>query len=225
MLPERTLKKEIIDEFKKLDVPSISDAMDKLKIFGALYHIKAVVPDTYLCGQAFTVHYVPNGSIKRTVGDFIDDILPGEVAVLDNNGRDDCTVWGDIMSIYASQHKIAVTVIDGVCRDINVIRELRYPIFTKGTYMVTGKDRVFVDKVGGTVSISGVQVNPGDLVCGDNTGVIVVPFERVEEVLAVAKNIEKVEQQILQKVREGMPLKEARKQTGYHTLQTPDGEK
>lgn len=55
-------------------------------------------------------------------------------------------------------------------------------------------------------------MNPGDLVCGDNTGVIVVPFERVEEVLAVAKNIEKVEQQILQKVREGMPLKEARKQ-------------
>ena len=224
MLPERTLRKEVIEEFKKLDVPSISDAMDKLKLSGALYHIKAVVPDTYVCGQAFTVHYIPNGTIKGTVGDFIDDILPGEVAVIDNNGRDDCTVWGDIMSIYASQHGIAGTVIDGVCRDINVIRQLKYPIFTKGTYMVTGKDRVTVDKVGGTVSIAGVQVNPGDLVCGDNTGVIVVPFEHAEEVLAVAKQIEIVEQQILQKVRSGMKLKDARKQTGYHTLQTPDSE-
>lgn len=222
MLPERTLKPEIIEAFKKLDVPSISDAMDKLKLFGALYHIKAVVPDTYVCGQAFTVHYVPNGMIKGTVGDFIDDILPGEVAVIDNNGRDDCTVWGDIMSIYASQHGIAGTVIDGVCRDINVIRDLKYPIYTKGTYMVTGKDRVYVDKVGGTVSIAGIQVNPGDLVCGDNTGVVVVPFERAEEVLAVAQNIEKVEQEILKKVRSGMKLKDARKETGYHTLQTPD---
>lgn len=224
MLPERTLKPEIIEAFKKLDVPSISDAMDKLKLFGALYHIKAVVPDTYVCGQAFTVHYVPNGMIKGTVGDFIDDILPGEVAVIDNNGRDDCTVWGDIMSIYASQHGIAGTVIDGVCRDINVIRELKYPIYTKGTYMVTGKDRVYVDKVGGTVSIAGIQVNPGDLVCGDNTGVVIVPFERVEEVLAVAQNIEKVEQEILKKVRSGMKLKDARKETGYHTLQTPDAQ-
>jgi len=225
MLPERTLKPEIIEEFKKLDVPSISDAMDKLRLFGALYHIKAVVPDTYVCGQAFTVHYVPNGIIKGTVGDFIDDILPGEVAVIDNNGRDDCTVWGDIMSIYASQHGIAGTVIDGVCRDINVIRELKYPIYTKGTYMVTGKDRVCVDKVGGTVSIAGIQVNPGDLVCGDNTGVVIVPFERAEEVLAVAKNIERVEQEILKKVRSGMKLKDARRETGYHTLQTPDAEK
>ncbi len=218
MLPERTLPKEIIEEFKKLDVPSISDAMDKLRLFGALYHIKAVVPDTYVCGQAFTVHYVPNGTVKGTVGDFIDDILPGEVAVIDNNGRDDCTVWGDIMSIYASQHGIAGTVIDGVCRDINVIRKLKYPIYTKGTYMVTGKDRVHVDKVGGTVSIAGIQVNPGDLVCGDNTGVVIVPFEHCEEVLAVAKSIEKTEQQILNKVRAGMKLKDARKETGYHTL-------
>ena len=69
---------------------------------------------------------------------------------------------------------------------------------------------------------SGVQVNPGDLVCGDNTGVIVVPFEHVEEVLAVAKNIESVEQQILKKVRAGMKLKDARRETGYRTLQTPE---
>ncbi|MBR3363759.1 MAG: hypothetical protein IKG53_02675, partial [Solobacterium sp.] len=89
---------------------------------------------------------------------------------------------------------------------------------------VTGKDRVTVDKVGGTVSIAGIQVNPGDLICGDNTGVIVIPFEHAEEVLAVAKQIEKVEQQILEKVRGGMKLKEARKETGYHTLQTPDSE-
>ncbi len=224
MKPELTLPKEIIDEYKKLDVPSISDAMDKLKLYGGLLHIKAVVPDTYVCGQAFTIHYVPCGEVKGTVGDFIDDILPGEVAVIDNNGREDCTVWGDIMSIYATKKGIAGTVIDGVCRDINVIRELKYPIYTKGTYMVTGKDRVYVDRVNEPVSIAGVQVNPGDLIVGDNTGVIAVPFNKVEEVLKVAKQIEAVEQTIVSKVKAGMQLKEARKETGYHTLQTPDEE-
>ncbi len=217
-----TLSKEIIEAYKKLDVPSISDAMDKLKIAGGLLGIKPVVADTFICGQAFTVHYMPCGEIKGTVGDFIDDILPGEVAVIDNQGRMDCTVWGDIMSIYATQKGIAGTIVDGVCRDINVIRELKYPIFTKGTYMVTGKDRVYVDYVNGPVNIAGIQVNPGDLICADNTGAVVVPFGRAREVLATAQEIERVEQLIVSKIREGMTLKEARKQTGYHTLQTPE---
>ena len=221
MKAERTLAKELIEEYRKLDTPSVSDAMDKCRIYGGLLNIKPVVPDTCLCGQAFTVHYLPCGQVKGTVGDFIDDILPGEVAVLDNNGRMDCTVWGDIMSIYADKKGIAGTVIDGVCRDINVIRELKYPIFSKGTYMVTGKYRVFVDKTGEPVTVAGVQVNPGDLIVGDNTGVVVVPFERAEEVLRVAKEIERVEKQIVEKVRSGMPLKQARQETGYHTLQTP----
>lgn len=224
MKAELTLPKEIVEEFKKLDVPSISDAMDKLRIYGGLLNIKAVVADTYVCGQAFTVHYVPCGEVKGTVGDFIDDILPGEVAVIDNNGRLDCTVWGDIMSIYATKKGIAGTVIDGVCRDINVIRKLRYPIYTKGTYMVTGKDRVYVDRINEPVSISGVQVNPGDLIVGDNTGVVVVPFNRAEEVLKIAKEIERVEQMIVSKVKDGMALKEARRQMGYHKLQTPEQE-
>lgn len=177
---------------------------DKLKLYGGLLNIKPVVPDTYICGQAFTAYCVLYGEIKGTVGDFIDDILPGEVAVIDNNGRQDCTVWGDIMSIYATEKGIAGTVIDGVCRDINVIGELKYPIFTKGTYMVTGKDRVYVDRINETVSIAGVQVNAGDLIVGDNTGVIAVPFNQTEEVLKVAKEIERVEQMIVSKVKSGI---------------------
>lgn len=224
MKSELTLKKEIIEAFKKLDTPSISDAMDKLKIAGGLLDIKPVVPDTYMCGQAFTVHYVPCGEVRGTVGDFIDDILPGEVAVLDNNGRIDCTVWGDIMSVYAMKKGIAGTVINGVCRDINVIRELEYPIYTKGTYMVTGKDRVYVDRINETVNVAGIQVNPGDLIVGDNTGVVVVPFNRAEEVLEVALEIERKEKIILDLINAGCTLKEARENTGYHKLQTPDKE-
>jgi len=80
----------IIEAFKKLDTTSVSDALDRLGITGGLLGIKPVVNDTTICGQAFTVHYVPCGSVKGTVGDFLDDVKPGQVVVIDNSGRDYC---------------------------------------------------------------------------------------------------------------------------------------
>lgn len=221
MRKEWILPEAVIAGYKSVDVATVSDALDKLSIAGGLLGLKPVVPDTGMCGQAFTVHYLPCGQNRGTVGDFIDDILPGEVAVLDNGGRLDCTVWGDIMAIYASRKGIAGTVIDGVCRDVNVIRELRYPIFSKGTYMVTGKDRVFADRINEPVAICGVQVCPGDLLIGDNSGALVVPRTRAVEVLDVALAIEEKERQIVASIENGMPLREAREKSGYHTLQTP----
>lgn len=215
------LKPDVIERFKKLDTTSVSDAVDKLGLPPCgLHRIVSVVPGTSLCGQAFTVHYLPCGTIKGTVGDFLDDVNPGQVVVIDNAGRDTCTVWGDIMTIAAKQTSIAGTVIDGVCRDIPVIRQQKYPIFTKGAYMVTGKDRVFVDAVNVPVSISGVQVNPGDLIMADDSGAIRVPVEHALAVLDIAQNIALTEKHIEELILSGVPLKEARRQTGYHKLQT-----
>ncbi|WP_312832995.1 RraA family protein [Sedimentibacter saalensis] len=214
--------KDIIESLKKLDTPSVSDALDKLGIPCGLYGIKPVNLGSKMCGEAFTVHYVPCGEVKGTVGDFLDDIKPGQVAVLDNGGRDYCTVWGDIMAWVASKKGIAGTVIDGVCRDIPVVRETGYAMFTKGYYMVTGKDRVEVDATNIPVSISGVKVCPGDIILGDDSGAIVIPKDRAIEVLEIAENIEKTERHIIELVKEGNTLKEARKITGYHKLQTND---
>ena len=214
------LPRELIDAFAKLDTPCISDAMDRLGIPCALFGIKPIVPGTKLCGQAFTVHYTACGRIKGTVGDFLDDVQPGQIVVIDNGGRLDCTVWGDIMSICASQRGIAGTVIDGVCRDLPVIRRLNYPVFTKGCYMSTGKDRVYVDRLNEPVTVSGLQVLPGDLLLADDSGAVVIPHACAGQVLAAAQEIAAVEDQIVARVLEGCPLKEARAQLGYHALQT-----
>ena len=210
----------IIDRYKKLDPASVSDAMDRLGLPCGLLGIHGVVPGTKACGQAFTVHYTACGETKGTVGDFLDDVEPGQVVVIDNGGRLNCTVWGDIMSYVASSKGIAGTVIDGVCRDIPTIEELKYPIFTKGTYMVTGKDRVYVDQVNVPVTVSEVQVEPGDLILADDTGAVTIPFSKAEQVLVIAEEIEEKEQQIRDAVKAGATLKEARAKTGYHTLQT-----
>jgi len=211
---------DLIEGFRNMDTPSVSDALDRLGIQGGLEGIRPVVSGLVMCGRAFTVHYVPCGTIKGTVGDFLDDVKPGQVVVIDNGGRTYCTVWGDLMSITATRMKLAGTVIDGVCRDIPKIKSLSYPIFTKGCFMVTGKDRVEVDFVNEPVGISGVQVKPGDIILADDSGALVVPWEKAPEVLKVAQEIALKEETIEKSVLGGKTLREARAAVSYHHLQT-----
>lgn len=211
---------EIVRRLKALDTTCVSDALDRLGIKCALFDIKPLLSNSKICGPAYTVHYVPCGISKGTVGDFIDDVKPGEVVVIDNSGRRNCTVWGDIMSVVASKTGIEATVIDGVCRDIPVIKKLNYPIFSKGYYMSTGKDRVEVDAVNVPVSISDVQVRPGDFILGDDSGVIVIPKERAMEVIEIAEDIDMKEKMIEEEFLSGKSLRDARNKFNYHHLQT-----
>jgi 4-hydroxy-4-methyl-2-oxoglutarate aldolase len=210
---------ELVQEFMKTSTPNISDALDKLQIRGGCHGLLPIVQGKKMIGSAFTVKYVPIGEDKGTVGDYIDEAQPGDVIVLDNGGRTDCTVWGDILTHVATSKGIAGTVIDGVCRDVDGIRQMDYPMFSRGHFMVTGKDRVMVQSVNQTVSISNVQVRPGDLIMADETGVLVIPRNRAEEVLAVAKQIDDAEKLILEDFEKGLTLGEARKKHKYDELQ------
>ncbi len=210
----------LVNAFKALSTPNISDAMDRLGIPGGCLGLTPIVQGQHIAGAAFTVHYIPTGMVKGTVGDFLDDVPAGDVVVIDNAGRTYCTVWGDLMTILAHKKGIAGTVIDGVCRDVPRVRELSYPIYTRGHYMVTGKDRVQVDGVNVPISLSGIQVKPGDIIVADDSGVLVVPFERAEEVLAAAREIGEAEDFIEKALMEGTSMAEARKRFGYHNLQS-----
>jgi 4-hydroxy-4-methyl-2-oxoglutarate aldolase len=219
--PEMTdLDSTILDGFKNLDTTCVSDALDKLGLVGGLLSIRPVVEGVSFCGPAFTVHYVPCGTEKGTVGDFLDDVAPGQVVVLDNGSRLDCTVWGELMTISAIRHGIAGTVIDGVCRDVPGIRRYQYPIFTRGCYMVTGKDRVQCDRTNIPVAVSGVCVSPGDLVMGDDSGALVVPGEKAEQIYELAKEVAEREAVIEQELHLGASLRDARAKVNYHQLQT-----
>ncbi|MFE7243119.1 RraA family protein [Streptomyces sp. NPDC057580] len=208
------------DVFLALGTATLSDAMDRLGIEGTCLGIAPIDPDFTLVGRARTVRYGPCGTQKGTVGDFIDDFSAGTVAVLDNAGRPDCTVWGDILTEYAHRNALAGTVIDGVCRDGALSRSLRYPVFSRGRYMRTGKDRVQVEELDGPVVIGGVRVVPGDLLVGDGDGVVVVPAPHEQQVFEVAVSIDEREEKIREAVRSGSPLAAARERFGYHSLQT-----
>ena len=204
----------------KLDTASLSDAMDRLGIVGQCYRIGPRSSSFRMAGRAFTVLYGPAGTPPGTVGDFIDDVPPGHVVVLDNGGRDNATVWGDILTEVAHRRGIAGTVIDGICRDVALCLELGYPIYTRGHWMRTGKDRVQVEATNTTVNIGDARVAPGDIMRGDADGVLVLPKEHEQRILDTAETIQEAENSIRTAVRGGMRLDDARKHHGYHKLQT-----
>ncbi len=161
----------------KLDTATLSDALDKLGIAGQCYKIKPRDGGFRMAGRAWTLLYGPSGKPSGTVGDYIDDVPPGSVIVLDNGGRENATVWGDILTEIAHRRGIAGTVIDGICRDTHLCTSLGYPVFSKVHGMRTGKDRVQVEATGVPVNIGDARVAPGDLVKGDADGVVVIPKE------------------------------------------------
>jgi regulator of RNase E activity RraA len=204
----------------KLDTASLSDALDKLDIAGQCHRIKPRDASFRMAGRAWTLLYGPAGNPPGTVGDYIDDVPPGSVIVLDNGGRENATVWGDILTEIAHRRGIAGTLIDGICRDTDLCRRLGYAIFSKDHWMRTGKDRVQVEATGVPVNIGDARVAPGDLVKGDTDGVVVIPRAHEDKVLDTAEAIEQAENRIREAVRGGMRLDEARQAFRYHQLQT-----
>ena len=204
----------------KLDCATLSDALDRLGLAGQCYRIKPRSSAFRMAGRAWTLQYGPAGNPPGTVGDYIDDLEAGTVIVLANGGRDDVTVWGDILTEVAHKKGIAGTVIDGINRDVALALELGYPIYSRDNWMRTGKDRVQVEATQVPVSIGNVRVAPGDLLRGDADGVVVISRDFEDKVLDAAEKIQQAEDAIRASVRSGMSLREAREKHRYHQLQT-----
>jgi 4-hydroxy-4-methyl-2-oxoglutarate aldolase len=209
-----------VERASKLDTSNISDALDRLGIAGQCLGIKPRNPRFRLTGRAFTLLYGPAGKPAGTVGEFIDDVPPGAVVVIDNGGRENATVWGDILTEVAHRRGIAGTVIDGACRDTALCLELGYPVFSRSYSMRTGKDRVQLEGTDVIVNIGDARVAPGDILRGDADGVIVIPRQHELEVLDAAESVLAAEDAIRKSVRAGKRLDEARRELGYHQLQT-----
>jgi 4-hydroxy-4-methyl-2-oxoglutarate aldolase len=211
----------VVVGFAKLGSSCVSDALDRLGIPGHPVGIRPVTGCVGLCGRAFTVHYVPvNPGKGETVGDFIDDVPAGSVIVIDNGGRLDATVWGDLMTTVAVRNGLGGTVIEGVCRDTDKARRMTYPIYARSTFMRTGKDRVTIAGTEVAVNLGQHRVNPMDVIIGDSDGVVIIPADRAEDVLSLAQTIQDAEEGIRALLARGLRLDEARAQYGYHQLQT-----
>ncbi|GGG56120.1 hypothetical protein GCM10011374_18770 [Kocuria dechangensis] len=114
---------------------------------------------------------------------------PGDVVVVANDGRTDVSCWGGLLSLGSVRRGIAGVIADGACRDVAEAEEYGFPVFARGTTPRTARGRLRQRAVGGTVTVAGVEVEEGDLVVADGSGVAFVPRARAEQVLERAEQI------------------------------------
>lgn len=166
-------------EFMRIPTTAISDAMDGLNNLHPA--IKPLKENFKLAGRACTVK-IPIGD-NLAVLRAIREASPGDVLVIDAKGDQYRAIAGDFVVGMAQTLGIAGIVVDGVIRDIVGIKELNFPVFSRGT-TVAASGKAGVGEVNVPISCGGVSVYPGDLIVGDADGVVVIPQEKAEKILA-----------------------------------------
>jgi regulator of RNase E activity RraA len=120
---------------------------------------------------------------------------------------------------YASlQRGIRGVVIDGACRDVDVVKTIRFPVYARGRVPLTARGRIMQDSYNCLIRCGGVQVRPGDIMMADDNGVAVIPQERADEVLNAVIDIYNREAAIVEELKRGVPFNEVDKKSGYDKM-------
>ena len=215
---------EIIEGYKQLgDLTStVGDVLDKVGLVGVIPAniLKPVSPGQRLVGPAVTLRYVPDRTspgfghakgARAKLGEHFDAYViaePGDVLIVDGGGVADTSCLGGLSVALARQAGLAGIVVDGSVRDVASIRQMGYPLWARGATPRTGKFRLEVAEFDGIIACAGVQVRPRDLVLADDDGVVVVPRERVEEILELAIGASEKERQISEAIALGASTSE-----------------
>jgi len=172
---------ELLERLASLPTPNISDNMQRH--YGATAALRPYHRGGKLVGPAFTVKTRPGDNLL--VHKAIDMAAAGDVIVVDAGGEVAQAIIGEIMTKHAAKRGIAGFVIDGAIRDADAIAGASLPVFARGvTHRGPYKDGP--GEINVPVSIGGMVVNPGDIIVGDGDGVLAVPQEVAEKVIAAA---------------------------------------
>lgn len=116
----------------------------------------------------------------------IDDIKPGEIPILGCAGNLRIAPWGELLTTATKMRGGVGCVTDGLCRDVRIIRELKFPVFCGGIGPLDSRGRGKMQEIDRPIECGGVRVRSGDIVFGDVDGVVVIPGEIEEEVFDAA---------------------------------------
>lgn len=210
---------ELLARCAAIGTSTWADAMDTLGIAGVVQGIERRGGQGRIAGFAVTARHVwgGQGDFDRAdfaVGRLVAATGPGRVLMVDAGGT--CiSTFGGIASLAASRRQATAVVIDGACRDVDEIRATGLWLASRHVTPLTGKTRLRLQAMGETVSIGGVQVAEGDLVVGDDTGLIAVPRARLQDVLAAAKHALEVDERVERGIRDGLSFAEAAAAANY----------
>lgn len=205
---------------EKLSSSVISDVLDGMGIRGQAMDssIRPVRDDMKIVGRAATMlmadQYEPSKDTFQLQFQAIDELKEGEVMMVCSNGSERAALWGELLSTAARYRGARGTIVDGVARDINLIREINYPVFAKGINPISSKGRLIAIDYGCPIKMGGVLVNPGDLVVADIDGIVVVPGEKAEAVIEEALDVVTRETKTRDELRKGVGLNDVFKKYG-----------
>ena len=198
----------------------VSDALDaagfRQQSLGPGY--APLLADQVVVGYAFPVRVEPTDEIPQVpyVGllGALDAIGPGEVWVGATGGFRAVSLWGELLSTACLAAGAVGAVVEGCARDRNAIRRLGFPVLCRGgdPRDINGRGEVTEHRV--TVEVDGVTIAPGDLVVGDDDGVVIVPEPLIDDVVAAALQKSRLEDHFRQAVSKGAPPSEAFRRFG-----------
>ena len=195
--------KDVIEAFRKHDACKVADAMARGGVMD--YEIKPIQRGMRVCGPAVTVWTRPGDALFILKAS--DVVQPGDVLVIDAGGQKNLAGTGEGFSGYLKQRGVEGQVIDAGARDTTGIIALGFPTFARcacvAVYGSVGPGAINVP-----IQCGGVPVHPGDLIIGDDDGVVVVPRASVREILKLADEHLAGEQSRAQQIRSGKKLSE-----------------
>ncbi len=180
----------LVERLLGVDVSALSDADKTLPVVDPA--VRAVVPDVRMAGPAFTVLAQDD---HLPVLSALAEAAPGDVLVVATGGGTRAVV-GELFATEARRRGLAGIVVDGLCRDVRGLRAIGLPVFARGSSPRSGTT-VSRAALGRPVACGGVVVAPGDVVVGDDDGLLVASAARLEAALGAAEGIARAERAIL----------------------------
>jgi 4-hydroxy-4-methyl-2-oxoglutarate aldolase len=181
---------DLIERLLAIDVSALSDADKTLPVVDPA--VRAMLPDVRIAGPAFTVMAEDDHLPVMTA---LGEAEPGDVLVIATNGGSRA-VFGELVATEASRRGLAGIVADGFCRDLRGVRAIGLPVFARGTTPRSGTT-VSRAALGATIVCGGVDVSPGDIVFGDDDGLLIATAERITAALETAELIGRSDRAIL----------------------------
>jgi regulator of RNase E activity RraA len=207
--------------FERMATTNLADALDKVGIRGAVIGIRPMYDCPKILGRAVTIKITAAGMVKSKYHlgvRAIDAASPGDVILIDNRGDLNNNCWGEILSMGAKMKKISGVVVDGAARDIDACREFGFPVYARGTVPITARGRIMEESFNEVIRIGDVQVKPGDIVMADINGVVIIPVEKLDEVLEAAEEILQKEEAMVEELKKGVPILEVDQKYAYEAM-------
>lgn len=191
-------KKEIINQLQKFATGTLCNADPKVRAMDAA--VRQLFSDAKLAGFARTAKtsYGQNGALHRAAH----EIRAGEVLVVDAGGSRDFGHFGDLLATCCQHRGGAGVVIDGSVRDTAELKRMKLPVFCVGTNP-NRPSRTESGEINVEVQVGGVQVAPGDIIVGDEDGVVVIPAEVGARVIEKADEVDRKEEEMRAQILQG----------------------